>query len=66
MSLSKENFYDDCDLMEPARDDLREIGRYFANRNQPAATNLLAGLVKQFKLLTGRPSLGRPRDEILI
>jgi toxin ParE1/3/4 len=54
------------ELMEPARDDLRQIGRYLAIRNQQAAANLLAGLVKQFKLLAKNPYLGRSRDEVLI
>ena len=54
------------ELMEPARDDVRDIGRFLANRNQKAAESFVTKLVGQFKLLTRQPYLGRPRDEILI
>ena len=54
------------ELMEPARNDVRDIGRYLATRNQKAAASFMTALVGQFKSLTRQPYMGRPRDEVLI
>ncbi|MDQ2746760.1 MAG: type II toxin-antitoxin system RelE/ParE family toxin [Acidobacteriota bacterium] len=53
------------ELTETARDDLKQIWIYSAERSRDSADKLLRELAKKFELLAENPKLGRSQNEFI-
>lgn len=53
-------------ITEPAQSDLEEIWQYIGEDNVKAANNLMDELGNKFRLLAGKPDLGRERQELML
>lgn len=53
-------------LSAPARNDLKEIWKYLAERNPMVADKFMRDFAKKFQILADNPQIGRAHDEYLI
>lgn len=52
-------------LLQPAaRDDIKDIYRYIADRNRTAAAKVRAQILSTFRMLAESPFLGEARDDL--
>jgi len=54
------------ELTEPARNDLKEIWSYIAERNPNSADRILRKLAEKFQLLAENPKVGKSQDKFIL
>jgi toxin ParE1/3/4 len=53
-------------LTQPAREDLKEIWKYIAERNPTSADKFMREFARKFQLLADNPKIGRMHDEFIL
>jgi toxin ParE1/3/4 len=51
-------------ISDQAKTDLREVWRYIARRNEPAADRLVDQIIEHYETLAKFPGMGRSREEL--
>lgn len=54
------------ELTEPARNDLKEIWSYIAERNPTSADRILRTFKEKFQLLAENPKIGKSQDSFIV